>query len=65
MKYEWSPVDDEAEIFEGKERSSGEVKWTGTRVDLIFGSNSRLRAYAEVYACSDSANKFIHDFVTA
>ena len=65
MKYEWSPVDDEAEIFEGKERSSGEVKWTGTRVDLIFGSNSRLRAYAEVYACSDSANKFVHDFVTA
>jgi len=65
MKYEWSPVDDEAEIFEGKERSSGEVKWTGTRVDLIFGSNSRLRAYAEVYACSDSANKFVHDFVSA
>ena len=46
-------------------RKTGEKKWTGTRVDLIFGSNSQLRAIAEVYACKDSQNKFIHDFVSA
>ena len=65
MSNKWSPVNDEAEEFEAKDRSTGEVKWTGTRADLIFGSNSRLRAYAEVYACSDSKEKFANDFVNA
>jgi catalase-peroxidase len=50
-------------MFEGRDRKTGEVKWTGTRVDLIFGSNSQLRALAEVYACADSQEKFLHDFV--
>jgi catalase-peroxidase len=61
----WSPTSDEAEVFEGRDRQSGELKWTGTRVDLIFGSNSQLRALAEVYACADSEEKFVHDFVAA
>ncbi len=52
-------------MFEGRDRATGELKWTGTRVDLIFGSNSQLRALAEVYACEDSAEKFVHDFVAA
>ena len=65
MATKWSPVNEEAEEFEGKDRKSGEVKWTATRADLIFGSNSRLRAYAEVYACSDSQEKFVQDFVAA
>jgi catalase-peroxidase len=50
-------------VFEGHDRKTGKVKWTGTRVDLIFGSNSQLRALAEVYACADSQEKFLHDFV--
>jgi len=50
--------------FEGRDRKSGEVKWTATRVDLIFGSNSELRALAEVYGCADSQEKFVKDFVT-
>ena len=58
----WSPSDDTEETFEGRDRSTGEVKWTGTRVDLVFGSNSQLRALAEVYACDDSADKFVADF---
>jgi catalase-peroxidase len=53
------------DLFEGRDRATGELKWTGTRVDLIFGSNSQLRALAEVYACEDSQKKFLHDFVTA
>jgi catalase-peroxidase len=53
------------EVFEGRDRATGELKWTGTRVDLIFGSNSQLRALAEVYACDDSQEKFVHDFVAA
>jgi catalase-peroxidase len=53
------------DVFEGRDRKTGEVKWTGTRVDLVFGSNSQLRALAEVYACSDSQDKFVHDFVAA
>ena len=61
----WSPSDDTEETFEGRDRSTGEVKWTGTRVDLVFGSNSQLRALAEVYACDDSADKFVADFVAA
>ena len=50
-------------VFEGRDRATGAIKWTGTRVDLIFGSNSQLRALAEVYACEDSQEKFLHDFV--
>jgi catalase-peroxidase len=61
----WKASSDSEEIFEGSDRVSGEVKWTGTRVDLIFGSNSELRAIAEVYACQDSDDKFIKDFVAA
>jgi catalase-peroxidase len=52
-------------VFEGRDRATGELKWTGTRVDLIFGSNSQLRALAEVYACEDSPEKFLHDFIMA
>jgi catalase-peroxidase len=61
----WSPVSEDAELFEGRDRVTGDLKWTGTRVDLIFGSNSQLRALAEVYACEDSAEKFARDFVAA
>ena len=61
----WKPVSEQADVFEGRDRATGELKWTGTRVDLIFGSNSQLRALAEVYACADSAEKFVHDFVAA
>jgi catalase-peroxidase len=59
----WSPTSEDADVFEGRDRKSGELKWSGTRVDLIFGSNSQLRAVAEVYACADSQEKFVHDFV--
>ena len=62
---EWSPTDESETMFEGRDRSSGEVKWTGTRNDLVFGSNSQLRAIADVYASSDSGEKFVNDFVTA
>ncbi len=65
MRTQWTPVNEEAEEFEGKDRSSGALKWTATRADLVFGSNSRLRAYAEVYACADSKEKFVGDFVAA
>ena len=65
MSTKWSPINDEAEEFEGRDRASGDVKWTATRSDLIFGSNSRLRAYAEVYACSDSKENFVQDFSQA
>ena len=61
----WRAVSDADEVFEGCDRVTGEPKWTGTRVDLIFGSNSELRAIAEVYACADSTEKFVRDFVTA
>jgi len=61
----WSPVSEDAHEFEGKDRASGNLKWTGTRVDLVFGSNSQLRALAEVYACDDGHEKFVHDFVAA
>jgi catalase-peroxidase len=61
----WDATDDSEQIFEGRNRRSREVKWTGTRVDLIFGSNSELRAYAEVYGCDDSQEKFVQDFVAA
>lgn len=61
----WSANSDAQDVFEGRNRSTREVKWTGTRVDLIFGSNSELRALAEVYACDDSKEKFVADFVAA
>ena len=60
----WQATPD-ADLFEGRDRKSGELKWTGTRIDLIFGSNSQLRALAEVYGCGDSREKFLHDFVAA
>lgn len=61
----WKPVSEEGEVFEGRDRATGELKWTGTRVDLIFGSNSQLRAIAEVYAADDAQEKFTRDFVSA
>tara|TARA_R110001592_G_scaffold7065_2_gene39659 strand:- start:26987 stop:29167 length:2181 start_codon:yes stop_codon:yes gene_type:complete len=65
MGVTWCAVDDGDDVFEGRDRKTGDVKWTGTRVDLIFGSNSELRALAEVYASSDAQTKFIDDFVAA
>jgi catalase-peroxidase len=65
MSTTWKSVSPHEDIFEGSDRNTGEVKWTGSRVDLIFGSNSELRALAEVYACSDSQEKFIKDFISA
>jgi catalase-peroxidase len=64
MNTEWLPASTEG-VFEGRDRSSGQVRWTGTRVDLVFGSNSELRALAEVYACDDAKEKFVRDFVAA
>jgi len=61
----WEPVSDAQDIFNGLDRKTGELKWTGTRVDLIFGSNSELRALAEVYGCDDAKEKFVHDFANA
>jgi catalase-peroxidase len=61
----WRATPDDEDVFEGRDRKSGELKWTGTRVDLVFGSNSQLRALAEVYACKDSQGKFVSDFVAA
>ena len=65
MSTAWKPAPDDANVFEGRDRATGELKWTGTRVDLIFGSNSQLRAVAEVYAEADSQEKFLQDFVAA
>ncbi len=65
MHTEWKPVSDEKDLFEGHDRKTGEVRWTGTRVDLIFGSNAQLRAAAEVYASADGQEKFVQDFVAA
>ena len=62
---EWEPLSTDADLFEGRDRKTGEMKWTGTRVDLIFGSNSQLRPLAEVYACADAQQKFVQDFVSA
>ena len=61
----WSAASEARDLFEGRDRASGELKWTGTRVDLIFGSNSELRALAEVYACADAKEKFVRDFAAA
>lgn len=65
LETEWKPTSDDPDVFEGRDRKSGEVKWTGTRVDLIFGSNSQLRAISEIYAQADSKEKFVKDFVAA
>jgi catalase-peroxidase len=65
VRITWTPASAHNDVFVGKDRITGEERWTGTRVDLIFGSNSELRAIAEVYACSDSHAKFVHDFVAA
>jgi catalase-peroxidase len=65
MNTAWKPTSEAGEVFEGRDSATGELKWTGTRVDLIFGSNSQLRAIAEVYACVDSQDKFVNDFVAA
>jgi len=65
MNTTWQATSDDDDAFEGRDRTTGEVKWTGTRVDLIFGSNSELRAVAEVYGCEDSQEKFVQDFVAA
>jgi catalase-peroxidase len=65
MSTEWKGSSEDEDIFEGHDRKTGKVKWTGTRVDLVFGSNSILRALAEVYAQDDSQEKFVHDFVSA
>jgi len=65
MATEWKPVSKDSDVFEGRDRKTGDLKWNGTRVDLVFGSNSQLRAVAEVYATSDSEKKFVQDFVAA
>jgi catalase-peroxidase len=65
MRTEWKPVSDAKDVFEGRDRKTGKVKWTGTRVDLVFGSNSQLRALAEVYASADAKEKFVQDFAAA
>ena len=63
MRTTWKATSEDEDVFEGRDRATGELKWSGTRVDLIFGSNSQLRALAEVYACEDSEEKFVQDFV--
>ena len=65
MNITWKETNEDEELFEGRERKTGKLKWTGTRADLIFGSNSQLRSLAEVYACEDSKEKFLNDFVAA
>jgi catalase-peroxidase len=65
MSTEWKATSEDEDVFEGRDRATGELKWTGTRVDLIFGSNSQLRALAQVYAQDDSQTKFMHDFIAA
>jgi catalase-peroxidase len=65
MSTTWQASATSEGAFEGRDRATGEVKWTGTRVDLVFGSNSQLRAIAEVYACEDSRQAFVRDFVVA
>jgi len=65
MSTVWKATSEAGDTFEGRDRKSGDLKWTGTRVDLVFGSNSQLRALAEVYAQNDSKEKFVRDFVAA
>jgi catalase-peroxidase len=61
----WRPASNTGDVFEGRDRKSGQLNWTATRVDLIFGSNSQLRAISEVYAQNDTREKFVKDFVAA
>ena len=63
MSTTWKATAEDDDVFEGRDRATGALRWTGTRVDLIFGSNSQLRALAEVYGCEDSQEKFLHDFI--
>ena len=65
MNTTWKEISNKEDLFEGRDRKTGKVKWQGTRADLIFGSNSQLRAFCEVYACEDSKEKFLNDFVAA
>src|SRR5947208_14981916 len=65
MGTEWKAASDAKDVFEGRDRATGELKWTGTRVELVFGANSQLRALAEVYGSSDAQTKFVQDFVAA
>ena len=65
MATTWTPTDDTKMTFEGRDRKSGDLRWTGTRVDLIFGHDAQLRAVGEVYASDDGHEKFVHDFVDA
>jgi catalase-peroxidase len=65
MRTSWTASGQDEDVFEGRDRTTGELQWTGTRADLIFGSSSELRAVAEVYGCEDSREKFVHDFVAA
>ena len=65
MTHTWKAVDDQGEVFEARDRKTDEVTWTGTRCDLIFGSNSQLRALAEVYGSADAKETFVTDFITA
>ncbi|MGH6985208.1 MAG: catalase/peroxidase HPI, partial [Stellaceae bacterium] len=65
MRTQWRPSADAEGVYEGRDRKTNKPRWTGTRVDLIFGSHSQLRAFAEVYACTDSQAKFVRDFVAA
>ena len=65
MSTKWQPTTDEALTYEGRDRATGELKWTASRIDLVFGSNSQLRAFAEVYAADDAQEKFVRDFVRA
>ena len=65
MGTNWAPTPEDGDVYEGRDRKTGERKWTGTRVDLTFGSNSELRALAEVYAAADSGEKFVRDFISA
>jgi catalase-peroxidase len=65
MATEWKPTSDAKDVFEGRDRKTGELKWTGTRVDLVFGSNAQLRALAEVYGSRDARDRVVQDFVAA
>jgi catalase-peroxidase len=65
METKWEPTSEDGAVFTGRDRKTGTVKWTGSRVDLVFGSNAQLRAVAEVYASDDAQAKFVHDFVDA
>ncbi|MCY1307749.1 Catalase-peroxidase [compost metagenome] len=65
MATAWTATSDAKDVFEGRDRKTGDVKWTATRVDLVFGSNSQLRAVAEVYGQADAKKKFVRDFVAA